>query len=277
MSFDVETVPPLPYELWHALKQIRNDYGKICDITGKAKSLRKWGESLTLGTAKATVETLPGSETEETLLSANTALVMSSSSTSDTTQTLDLYEGHTISGTDLVFAASSDTALTLNGRTDVALTGLDRARVSRARLSAPAVGNIYFHEGGATTNGVPNDATTVHAIIPAGEIQTQRTSTSISATDFWIMTEATFGVTEKSASWAQCRVETKPWNESGWYPVTQWIEASDSSGTVSLFNGLVPIIIPYNHDVRMSAIADGASTSVIGGMAGLFARVDRDA
>lgn len=277
MGFDVETIPPFPYELWHALEQIRKDYGKICDVSGKAKRLRKWGQSETLGAARAVVETLPGSETEETLLSANAALVMSSSSTSDTTQTLDLFEGHTISGTDLVFAVSSDTALTLNGQTDVALTGLDRARITRARLSAPAVGDIYFHEGGATTNGVPNDDTTVHAIIPAGEIQTQKASTSISATDFWIMTEATFGVTEKSASWAQCRVETKPWNESGWYPVTQWIEASDSSGTVSLFSGRVPIIIPYNHDVRMTAIADGASTSVIGGMAGLFARVDRDA
>lgn len=251
-----------------ALSRIYTTYGDIVSVKNKGKSLVKWGENDNIGTSRATVMTLPTGIVGETLLSANSITSVSSSSGSDT-QDIILVEGHTISGTNLTF--NSDVAgVTLTGQTTATLNNAI-ARATMARLESSAVGDIYFHEGGAVTGGVPNDLTTVHMMIPAGEIQTQKASTAISSIDYWLLTSLSFGILEKTGSYAKCRVEIKPTDGSvDWYPIMAWLSVTDSSGEIIKY--LKPYkIIPPNHDVRVSAIANTSSVHVIAGMDGFLA------
>lgn len=114
----------------------------------------------------------------------------------------------------------------------------------------------------------------VHLVIPAGEIQSQKAQTSISAQDYWIITGATGSVLSKTAAWAQFRLEIKPVSETYFYPITQWIGVSDSSGTVPMIGAADPFaIVPANHDVRLVCQANQASTSVAGGFEGYLASI----
>jgi hypothetical protein len=272
---DIDLRPDIDYPLWHALQRIKGGYGAIADVSSKRKALRKFGRNEAIGATPATVMTLPTGETEETLPSTNVNLVISSTSASDT-QNLTLIEGHEFDGDDMLFRKST-TLLALTGQTSVD-TGFDWGRVTRVRLSSAAVGTIYVHEGGATTNGVPDDLTTVHAIIPAGETQTQKASTTISSTDFYIITAATLAVLEKQAGrFAQSRIEVQPVNDGqDWYPLKQYVSAEATSGTTSILGAGEPaLIVPPNHDVRLTAISGTEGVDVVAGMAGYLARVDR--
>lgn len=206
----------------HAIDVIYATYGDRVSVKAKNKDLRKWGENLTLGTSPSTVMTLAGSEVQETFASTNAITTVVSDSTSDT-QNIALYEGHTLAASSLTFFQDT-TATALNGRTAVTIN-TPACRVNRARLASPAAGNIYFYEGGATTNGVPNDSTKVHLIIPAGEIQSQKASTAVSGVDYWLITGATAGVLSKTAAWAQFRLEIKPFQSTYFYPITEWAQS----------------------------------------------------
>ena len=254
-----------------AQERILESFGDRVSIISRRKSLRKWGRNENVGTSKSVIMTLPGSETEETLPTTNAITAVSSSSNSDT-QNIILVEGIYISGSDYIFDADTSTQ-TLTGRTDITLNQA-LFRANRARLSSPAVGDIYFHEGGATTNGVPDDDTTVHMMIPAGETQTQKASTAISSNEYWIITQITASILEKTASYAQFRIEYKPFNDTSFYPLMQWIAVSSQGGArIVDLSDSTPIIIPKESDVRMVAIADGASTDCSGGISGYLATV----
>jgi len=253
-----------------AINDILVQYGDAVSISEKAKPLRKWGENLAVQTTTSVIMTMKAGTQVETMLSTNGITTVSSSSGSDT-QNIDFYEGHTISGSNLTFAQeNTDTAIT--GQTNKTLpTAL--ARCTRARLSSPAVGDIYFHEGGATTGGVPNDGTTVHLVIPAGEIQSQKASTSLSSVDYWIVDSVTASVLSKTSAWAQVRVEMKRVSETNFYPITQWLGLSDSTGTTELLHNDEYLVIPKNSDVRMVGKANTANIQVAGGMSGPLAIV----
>lgn len=263
------------YRLRHAIDIIADTYGDTVSVDEKKKDLRKWGRNTAVGTSRATVMTLPTGVLAETLPTEDIALSVSSSSGSDTTQTVTLLEGHTSTGTNLTFS-SVNPAAALTGQTAASL-GISRTRLTRARLSLPAVGDIYFYETGTTlSSGVPTDTSKVHMMIPAGEIQTQKASTAVSSVDYWIITGAKAGVLSKTSAWAQVRIEIKPWTSTtnSWYPITEWIAVSDASGTISLFGSDEPyLIVPKNYDVRMSAIANTAGIDVTGGMIGYLAVV----
>lgn len=257
--------------LSQALNEIYKQYGHRVSITKKAKSLRKFGERTTVGTGTEVVATAIGSNTSYPSITTNGVISVVSSSGSDTMNVV-IYEGHTISDGDLTFSIDNS-VFALTGQTAVTLPTAMRD-VTRARLSAPAVGTIYFYQGGAITNGVPDDLTTVHAVIPPGDIQTQKTQTAISSTDYWIITGATGSVLEKTGAWAQFRIEIKPVTDTYFYPLTQWIGCSDSSGISHLFGPNDPFhIVPPNHDVRVVASANAANVDTSAGMTGFLAEV----
>lgn len=253
----------------YTILRIKGTYGDDVSVDAKQKDLRKWGYNPLVGTSIAAIMTLPSGVTEETFISTNGITNAISSSTSDT-QNIVLHEGHTISGSDLTFFADTTTQA-LTGQTAMTLNTAG-ARATRARLSSPAQGDIYFYEGGGTSSGVPTDTTEVHMMIPAGEIQSQKCSTAISSVDYWIITGATVSLLEKTSGWAQARIEIKPVSGTEFYPITQWVGVSDGSGTVPLLGAEDPyLIVPPNHDVRMVALADGPGTKVAGGIQGPLA------
>jgi hypothetical protein len=257
------------YRMAQAKRVILDTYGDVVSVEAKKKDLRKWGRNENVGTSNTTIMTLPIGLSNESLVTTNTITTMVSSSASDT-QLLDFYEGQTISGTDLTFRfEGTDNALT--GQTGKALT-TPVARITRARLKSPAVGTIYFYRGGATTGGVPDTLANVHMMISPGEIQSQKASTSISQFDYYIITGATATVLEKTASYAQVRIETKNVSDTYWYPITEWISATDASGSVDLLHGNDPyLIIPKNSDVRVNARANAANIDVSAGITGYLA------
>ena len=250
----------------HAQAEIKARYGHDTVIQGR--TLRKFGRSQTVGTGRATIMTLPAGETAETQASSDVALSVVSGSASDTSRTVDLIEGHTSSDGNLTFATVNPAA-TLTGQTPVSL-GVSRTRLTRAKLSVAAVGSIYFYETGTTvTAGVPQDSTKIYLIVPPGEPQSQKASTAISSTQYWVIVSFTVGILDKTAAFVQARIETKTWNASTWYPSCEWLAVNTSSGSKELLSDRAPpIIIQANSDVRISAIADGANTDVVGGMAG---------
>lgn len=251
-----------------AVNEIGRQYGDVVSVVQKGKTLRKWGRNESIGTSEATVMTLPSGVLRETLLSSNGITSVSSTSASDT-QNLILSEGQTLSGGNFTFSKDT-TTVALTGQTDATLnTAL--ARSTRARLSSPAVGTIYFHEGGATTGGVPDDLTTVHMMITPGEIQTQKASTSISQVDYWIITDASVSCLEKSAAWVSARIEIKPLGDTYFYPVTEWVNASDSSGKVNMLGSKDFVIVPKNYDVRVTAFGSGANIDTACAMSGPLA------
>lgn len=267
MSGNIDSDPAIAY----AIQKVYADYGDKVSVSAKRKDLRKWGENANVGTAGAAIMTLPSSETQETLIGTNGITHISSDNAGDTMD-IDFYEGHTVAGSNLTFK-NEQTDTTINGQSSVALpTALCRA--TRARLSAPAAGNIYFHENGTLSSGVPTDPTEIHMIIPAGEMQTQKASTAVSSQDYWFITGATASVLEKTASWAQVRIEIKHFQDTYFVPVTQWIGVSDASGTVNIIGENDPIlIIPKNYDVRLFAKSNTAGIYVAGGMQGPLAKV----
>lgn len=270
---DENNVPiPIDWRLAYAQQQIKDTYSDTVSIIKKLKPLSKFGTNEAVGTTRATIMTLGAAITQETFVQVDTALSMSSSSTSDTLKSLVLYEGHTSSGSDLTFVPSQ-LNVELTGRTEAPL-GISRTRSTRARLDLPAIGDIYFYDSGAAlTNGVPTDLTKVHMMIPAGDIQSQKASTAISSTDYYIITNWSAGVLEKTSAFAQARIEIKPWTTTtdSWYPITKWLAVSDANGSYGIGEGSPYLIVPKNHDVRMTAIANTAGIGVVGGMEGFLA------
>ena len=101
---------------------------------------------------------LPSGEIEETYVNTNAINYVVSDSASDT-MTLKFYEGHTTDGTDWTFA-KDETDVVLTGQTPVALPTA-MSRITRARISSKANGNIYFMEGNSVSSGTPTDSTKV--------------------------------------------------------------------------------------------------------------------
>lgn len=251
-----------------AIREFAED-GITIDIANKQKSLLKFGENEDVQTTSTTLMTLPSGIYNETLPTGNAITHIASSSGSDTGTTVTI-EGHTSSGSDLTFATQTKA---LQGQTKTALdTPLTRVTRVYASSGAALVGNVYVAEDVTFTGGVPQTATAIHIIIPAGQNQTQKTATAISSTDAWILTNMTASVLEKTAAFANVRIEFKNWQSSIWRPLTQYIGVSADSGTFEY--DMYPYRrVPPNSDVRLVANASVNGTHVAGGITGILASV----
>jgi len=253
----------------YAIAKVLADYGDTISVASKLKDLTKFGENQNIGTSLTTIMTLPSGVSSETLSTSSNNIVSIISSNAGDTGTVTI-EGHYFSGTDLIFTIQS---ATLTGQTAVTLTTA-LSRVTRV-YSTSAIsfsGDVAVYEGGTTTSGVPDTAASVHLIVKAGEAQSQKASTSISSTDYWLLESMTASVLEKVNSWAQVRIETKPATSNIWRPVMQYVGVSDSTGTTgAIFDPI--LIVPKNYDIRMVSKANAANTHVAGGMRGILAAV----
>ena len=167
-----------------AIQQIEADYGDTVSVEAKDKSLLKFGRNTNVGTSAATLMDLDGTEVGETYVSTNAITHVISTSAADGEEIK--IEGHTISGTDLTFVVQT---ATLNGQTAVALgTALARCTRLLNNDSTELAGKVSAYEGGTTTAGDVDTDSEIHCIIPAGQQQSRKASTSISSVDYWIVT-----------------------------------------------------------------------------------------
>lgn len=275
-------MPVVPdFRLQHAVRVISDTYGDTVDIWEKAKTLRKFGSNSTVGTSWETIAQYQGTVANETYVTTNIIDSIVSSSASDNTQTITI-EGHTIDGSGNLTFVEQDAVL--NGQTEVTLT-TPLARATRAYIknsgtfgSTPnsPVGNIYIYDNAdGITSGVPNTPAATKLMILATETQTQKAATSISSSDYYIVTgfSAGIGVSGSSASVVLVRLETRDLANGGtWRPIGRTISLPPDSVGVSISNDPC-IIVPNNHDVRMRAKTDANTADVFAEFDGYLAEI----
>ena len=251
-----------------AIREIAATYGDSVSVADKAKSLLKFGRNTEVGTNTDgyTVMTLAGSERHETYVSTNAIDSISSASTSDTGDVV--IEGHTVSGGNFTFSIQT---CTLNGRNKVTLDP-PIARSTRAYNdgSTDLVGPIYVYQDGTITNGVPDTASEVHLMIPAGKNQSQKSATTISSQDYWIVTSVVAVCLEKSATAfsqvdMQVRLQGKVFRDK--------LNLSAKGGDTNEVELNPYMIVPKNADVRLIAVGSGASIDTAGSINGYLAKI----
>lgn len=255
----------IDFRLSQAYDVIEDTYGDSVYI--KSKTLIKYGKNESVGTSWATVMTLPGTELSETYVSTNIIDSISSSSSSDT-QILTI-EGHKIVNNELIFVVQN---VTLNGQNKVTLsTPLARSTRAYNTGSTDLAGTVYVYENQSITAGVPGTDTKVHLMIPTGENQSFKAATSLSSTDYWLLTEVVASINEKTAATSDIEIQVR---EFGKVFRTLFQFAVSSSGANTVHIPFDPVIIvPKNSDIRVRALASTSGVSVSANLNGYLAKV----
>ena len=269
-------------DILQAERVVLSTYGDTVSVVAKAKNLNKFGRTENADSGvTTTVAAFQGTVVNETFVSTNLIDSVVSSSTSDTTQTIRV-EGHTIDGSGNLTFVIQDAILT--GQTEVTLA-TPLARANRAYVKASGTFNtppaalvgivsVYDNTDGIAS-GVPSTAAATKILIEAGKTQSEKCATSVSSTDYWILTSLHATIEEQGpAAAADFYVETRDISNGGaWLPLGVELSlntAGQSSGSLEFrpFR-----IIPSNHDVRVMVVADTANTQVDAELEGYLAAV----
>ena len=260
------------YWVTHAADVILSTYGDTISVLDKAKDLVKFGRtSMNANTNWQTVEIQPDTSIEgETYLSANSIDSIVSSSTADiaANSSSDVkVEGHTISGGVFTFVVQD---AILVGQTPVTLsTPLARASRVYNNDSAELVGALSVYESAVTTinAGSPSAGYNgVHLTTRPGNQGSEKCSTTISNTDYWIVTGVYADVLSKSSEDIEFEFEVRQKDKV----FREWFEFSAKDG-IGTFRASKPYtIIPKNADIRIRAKCDGTFNGTLDVSAGIF-------
>lgn len=256
------------YRVRHAINEIYKTYGHRVSLIGKGKSLLKFGrnEAVTNVATGSTIMTLPAGQESETYATSNSIDKVSSSNNSDTVELV--IEGHTLSGSDLTFVTQS---VTLTGQSKATLsTPLYRMTRMYNNGSTNLLGTIYGYEDTAITAGVPTDGTKVHCMIRATTNQSEKASTSLSSTDYWLISSVTVSVLEKVAAFAQAELEIRLFGKV--FRSADILSAAAGSSYNETYDPL--LIVRPNSDVRIKSVASGAGTDVAATIHGYLATIN---
>lgn len=261
--------PLTNWEIQYAQKRILEDYGHNVSVMTKAKGLLKFGRNTAVGTA-ITGYTIWGTGTDranETYVAANTNSIDTVSSSSAADLVDIIVEGHTETAGDKTFVIQT---ATLNGQNKVVLTTpLNRLTRMYNNNGTNLEGAIYGYEDTPIVTGKPTDTTKIHATIRAGKNQTEKASTSISSTDYWILTGFRGSILDKTSAFADVEIQVR--QSGGVFRQIEDVACSSSSNGVFDFKPY--FIIPPNSDVRLVAVADGANTDISGSIQGYLAEI----
>jgi len=249
----------------HAIQIIKADYGDTVSLEAKNKDLLKFGRNQTVQTIATTLMTLPSGIYNETYVSTNIITTISSTSVSDT-QTLTL-EGHTISGGLFTFVTQS---VTLNGQNQVTLTTpLARANRLFNNDTTDLVGTVYVYENDTSAAGVPTTATGVHLMIVAGLNNSEKAATTVSNTDYYLITSFYGDCLEKVATFGVLRLELRLAGKVFRNVID--IASNDTNNGTHDFRPY--LLIPKNSDIRLRASASANGKDFTGGFQGFLLKV----
>ena len=247
--------------LWmhQAAQEIEENYGDKIEAVGK--TITKFGENELVGTSEATIMSLPSAVLSETHVATNLITQVSSSSASPK---ILLVTGSVADG---VFTYVSQ-EITLTGQTAAPLTTA-LARVQRVYNSGSAVlvGNVYVSQTDTLTAGVPDTSAKIHAIAPLAENQTLKAASTTANGEYMLISKIYASINDKTLAAAVVRLSIR--NAGGVFR-TQTKRAINSQGPSLEFACEPFLIVPPNSDIKMSAEADGASTPVSTGYAGIL-------
>ena len=258
------------YDLWMAEQIIFGTYGDTVSIASKKKTLLKFGKITDLAaTTRTTIASLGSGVLNEVYVASDLITHVASSSGSDT-GTMKV-EGHTVAGTgtSAVFTFVVQT-VTLAGQAKTILP-TPLARVSRAynNTATPWVGDIYVAQDVTFTLGVPQTANAIHMKVPAGEQQSFKAATTISGTDYYIITSMDVSVAKKTNAVVDFRLEIREVGGVFRPSLFSTCSQGDSKG-VSLNP---PVIVPKNADVRITALASATAVEAEAWINGYLASV----
>lgn len=266
----------------YACREIADTYDAYVDPYTNAKSLNKFGRTRNAdASTRTTIAEFLGAAISETFVTTNAIDGIVSDGAMDADTGLVTVEGHTIdSSGNLTFVVQN---ATLTGQTKSTLatplarcTRLYRTAGTFASPATALVGNVYAYASSGVTlsAGVPQTDSSVKCMIAAGEQQSQKAATSISSTDYWLVTEISASALRATGAGAKVDVELEFRTLGGvWRPAGATLSLrTDTTAWQSLL--FTPYrIIPANSDVRLVAVSSLSDTYVSGTIHGFLARV----
>lgn len=143
---------------------------------------------------------------------------------------------------------------------DTPLARLTRLNIRAQNRAVDTVGEIYGYENTSLTSGKPTDTTKIHITVPANKNQSEKASTSLSQSDYWIVTGFRGSLLEKSSAFADVELQVR---EIGgvWRPVDD--VATQTSPGVFQFKPYT--VIPKNADVRLVGTSDSTGNRDVSG------------
>ena len=251
---------PVVDDFWmnHALEVIKNDFGEDLTISGKSKDLLKFGKTEDLPatgdwTTLWNVAALGATARNETYVDTNIIDAVSSSDVGDD-QTIFI-EGHEITSDGFIFVVRE---VTLNGQTQVTFPGL--ARVSRLYNDGASEykGSLFVAESTPTVAGEPTDKTKVHLLALADDQQSAKGATTLSSTDYWIITEVYAAVRRRANTSVDFQIQTREFGKAFRTRIPLGAHSNSAGVPVPL---RPHFIIPPNTDVRIRASSDTAASA----------------
>lgn len=260
----------MDYKIQHAINVIQSTYGDTVSVDAKNKDLRKFGRNPQVGnTGRVSIWYTGQDNANETYVADNVNSIDTISSSSGSDGLIVTVEGHTMSGGNRAFVTQQ---ATLNGQNKVTLsTPLNRCSRVFNSSSTSLIGEVYVYEDTAISAGKPSDTTKIHLTVPAGNNQSQKASTSLSSTDYWIVTGFGAGYLEKTGSnVANVEIEVRQSNNV-FRPISRPIVLRTGTTESLQFNPY--LIIPPNSDIRITAISSGSGQEIEADMQGYLAAI----
>ena len=266
-----------------AIETIYKTYGDRVSVHDKGKFLNKFGRTENADDGvKTTVAKFQGTVVNETFATTNSVDKFVSTSANDTG--VYVVEGHYYDGSNnLIFSSQEVTA---NGQTPVTLSiTLCRANRMYSKLGTFAspsetpegVLSVYDSTVATTApSGVPSDATAVKLIYDGagGRQQTEKCASSVSSTDYFIITEVYASVTRAGPVNAKVDIEVEYRQVGGIFrPLGLELNVDQAVSGYMHDEMNPPLIVPKNSDFRMVATSDTNDTFVAGYVNGWSATI----
>lgn len=258
-----------------AINQIYATYGDKVTVEGKAKSLLKFGSFTSASASESLIGGLQSGTIRETYATSNSvdSIICDDSGTNTVTLTI---EGHTISGSNLTFVVQNKA---LNSQTRAALdTPLARAtRVYNATSTSfnDITKQAYVYDSTVATtpaSGVPNVSAATKCTMLGSDNQSQKGGTSISSTDYWIITEIFGGAGQKANAEGQIRLRTRTLSNV-FRAIIPPIRLDAATASFVSVPYLPYLIIPKNSDVELTFTGSTTAIAVSGGINGYLAQI----
>ena len=256
-------VNPTAWAVEHAIDVIQSTYWDIVSVDLKKKDLIKfWRNPNVWSSWRFTLRYTGQDQANETYVADNVNSISTISSSNAADTQIVRIEGHTMTGWNRTFVVQT---ATLNGQNKVTLTTpLNRCtRVSHNdQTSVSIVWEVYVYQDTALTAWKPTDTTKIHLTMPAWVNQSQKASTSLSSTDYWIITWFSAWYLEKSGTnVADIQLEVRePWGV--FKPRSNPMIIQTGIESDRRFNPY--LVVPKNSDIRITAQSSATGQEITG-------------
>jgi len=229
-----------------ALERISADYGVTASVAKKAKTLLKFGRNPDLGKTIETVWSVGG---DETYAAGNTIDEILSTDAED--EQVVVVEGHVLDadGENLTFV-TQEVTLGSEPPEEGPEGGKDPVKLGTPLFRATRLYNNDSTDFKGTVTVRESEGEVPHIAADGTTNQSLKCATSLSQTDFWIISSLEVGVLTKKEAAVEFNLEVRGFGKV--FRTVLQSAASSADGTSQLTLD-PPLIVPPNSDVRVRA------------------------